>query len=178
MPHSKTRTPNHQSRKRFQLSSQFIKRLSSYLVLSTTLTLGISYAANSYQWDSDANAGNNNAATQAGLGGPGAWDTTTARWWDGTGTDVAWNNATFDTAVFGGLVGGSVAVTAPVVAGGLKFNTGGYVIAPTSGNTLTLETASGNPAPVVTANASAKIGVSGGSGLMVTQGMTKNGGGT
>ena len=51
-----------------------------------------------------------------------------ARWWNGSSPDVAWNNAQFDTAVFGGLAGGTVTSARLVVAGGLTFNTGGYVI--------------------------------------------------
>jgi hypothetical protein len=34
-----------------------------------------------------------------GSGGGGTWDTTSANWYNGT-TDVVWNNANNDTAVF------------------------------------------------------------------------------
>lgn len=172
------KSPNSASRRSVWKSPAFIKRLSSWLVLTTAITLAASYGAQIYQWDPDANAANNNVPnTGDGLGGGGTWDTAASRWWNGVNPDQPWNNGTFDTAVFGGLTGGTVTVGAPVVAGRLVFNTGGYVVTPTSTNTLTLETAPGDPAPVVTANANATIGVSGGSGLAGTQGLTKNGGG-
>lgn len=152
-----------------------------WFVLSIVFVAGISWAANTLFWDPDANATGNNASTQANLGGAGTWNTTTSNWWDGSASDTTWNNANSDTAVFGGSTGGTVTVGAPVVAGSLVFDTGGYTIKPSGTNTLTLQTAAGDPAPVIVANANATIGVpvaSGGGGLVGTQGLTKRGGGT
>src|SRR4051812_33321361 len=35
-------------------------------------------------WDNDTSAANNNAASGAGLGGTGTWDSAAAKWYDGT----------------------------------------------------------------------------------------------
>src|SRR5437870_1479909 len=67
-------------------------------------------AASRY-WDSDGNGGNNIFSTgppvvETGFGGAGTWDTTNAKWWDGSSsTDVVWNNSGADDAIFGSTVG-------------------------------------------------------------------------
>src|SRR5678815_2586407 len=89
--------------RRTRLSPQFIKRLSSWLVLSTALTIAVRSATR--YWDADGNA-TGNVVSGAGLGGTGNWNTTTASWWDGaTSPDVAWNNANVDAALFRGTAG-------------------------------------------------------------------------
>ena len=81
-------------------------------------------------FDSDANAAN--GATDGG----GAWDTTTANWFNGS-TDVVWPNTAADTAVFGaGGTGGTVNVST-VNAGTIQFNVSGYNLA---GGTINLST--------------------------------------
>ena len=80
----------------------------------------------SLNWDPAATGGPSG-------GGAGTWDTTALQWWNGT-ADSPWNNAGNDTAIFGGT-GATVALGTGITAGGLIFNTGGYVV---SGNTLTL----------------------------------------
>lgn len=71
--------------------------------------------------------------------GMGAWNTTTANWYDGT-NDVLWANTTADTAIFGvGGTGGAVTV-GTVNVGLIQFNptvTTGYTL---SGGTITLGT--------------------------------------
>ena len=51
----------------------------------------------SLYWDNDANAGNNNVGTGAGLGGSGNWDTSANKWFNGSanGPWAANNNAVF-----------------------------------------------------------------------------------
>ena len=92
------------------------------------------------QWDPDA--------TPPPSGGSGNWNTTGAFWFNGT-TDVPWNNANLDSAIFAGTAG-TVTLTEPITAAGLQFDTAGYTI---TGNTLTL----GGTAPTVEANTSARI---------------------
>ncbi|TCO92740.1 autotransporter-associated beta strand protein [Chthoniobacter flavus] len=149
-----------------------------WFALTFVLLAGVAISANVLFWDPDTNATGNNSATQANLGGAGTWDTTTNNWWDGVATDTTWSNDNFDSAVFGGTSGGSVTLGAPIVVGRITFNTGGYTVKPSGTNTLTLQTADGDPAPVIVANANATIGVSGGAGLVGNQGMVKAGGGT
>jgi fibronectin-binding autotransporter adhesin len=62
------------------------------------------------------------------------WNTTTDNW-VGAAT---WNNATPDQAVFGPTGVGTVTLAAPITAGGITFNTAGYIIAGNAANTLTL----------------------------------------
>src|SRR4051812_27496739 len=100
--------------RRTRLSPQFIKRLSSWLVLSTALTLAVRSATR--YWDADTVATGNVAATGVNLGGTGNWNTTTNAWWDGVaGSDVAWNNSNLDDAFFRGTAG-TVTATTPIIA--------------------------------------------------------------
>jgi hypothetical protein len=56
-------------------------------------------------WDSDGTgAGSSSLFTGSGLGGAGTWDTTNARWWDGSAYGI-WNNGNLDTALFWGTAG-------------------------------------------------------------------------
>ncbi len=68
------------------------------------------------------------------LGTSGTWGTA-SNWWTGGPSDVTWNNANNDTAVFAGTVG-TVTLGGSQNAGGLTFSsTGGYTL---TGNTLNL----------------------------------------
>ncbi|TCO93623.1 autotransporter-associated beta strand protein, partial [Chthoniobacter flavus] len=127
-------------RKGAKPSRFFIRRLSSWLVLSTALTLGASKVAHAstLYWDADGNASGDVISSGAGLGGPGTWDTSTSLWWDGVSLgDVAWSNSTnaFDTAFFTGTAG-TVTVSGTIDAGVLAFNTSGYLL---SGGTINLD---------------------------------------
>src|SRR3954466_10835018 len=89
-------------------SAGFIKRLSCWLVLSTALTIGTTRGlrAATYYWDADGSAANDNVSLGTGLGGGGAWDTSSLFWFTSpTSTDGAWPNLTTDTAVFTGTAG-------------------------------------------------------------------------
>jgi hypothetical protein len=130
MPNPSKSPKRQKSRK---LSANFIKRLSSWLVLSTALTLGLQRSAKSQTsifWDP---LGNGNV-TGIPSGGSGTWDTTDAFWWQGSigtpGPDSTWPNANTDVAVFGGTAGVVTINNSGmgVIANGLTFNTGGYVI--------------------------------------------------
>jgi fibronectin-binding autotransporter adhesin len=82
-------------------------------------------------WDGgDASAANNNAATGAGLGGPGGWDNlASANWWDGvSAADQAWNSANNDTAIFWGPTPANISLNSAVTASLLDFRTSGYGI--------------------------------------------------
>lgn len=76
-------------------------------------------------------------------GGTGAWNTTSALWFNGA-TYQAWNNATLDSAIFGASAG-TVTLAAPISAHNLTFNAGGYTLME---STLTF----GGTTPTVTTN--------------------------
>ena len=81
-------------------------------------------------WDPQQSGGTN-------LGGAGTWANGTALWYNpATHTDVAWNNANGDTAVFDGTAG-AVTIGSGVTAGGIDFETDGYAL---SGAAITLTT--------------------------------------
>jgi len=128
------RSSQNTPRSRSRFTPFFVRRLSSWLVLSTALTVivgeALTYDAsgNAYSWDADGNAIGNNAGTGAGLGGSGVWDTSSSLWWDGVNPLTPWPNvmiAPVDTAVFMG-VGGLVQVGAPITVGTLTFNLAGF----------------------------------------------------
>src|SRR5689334_4784565 len=67
-------------------------------------------------WDSSG------ANAAAPVDGSGNWDITSLLWSNGA-SDVAWNNAGLDTAVFGNNgTAGTVALTAPITVAGITFN--------------------------------------------------------
>ncbi|MEQ1750931.1 MAG: hypothetical protein ABL974_15995, partial [Prosthecobacter sp.] len=105
-------------------------------------------------------------------GGTGTWDDlTTNNWFNGA--NVQWNNTNFDTAVFGGAAG-TVTLGMPITAGGLTFNTNGYLL---TGSTLTLAPPSGVNSPLVAVNGlGTRATLS--SLLSGTSGFTKSGNGT
>lgn len=102
-----------------------------------------------------------------GLGGSGIWDTTTPNWWNGASADVVWPNSATDTAVFSGT-GGLMTLGAPVLVGGLQFDSDGYTL---SGGTLTL-----GGAATINVAAGSQVGIL--SDIAGTAGLTKNGAGT
>ena len=112
-----------------------------------------------------------NGAT-AGLGGAGAWNTTSQFWSESSGGTVgpyhAWNNGGVDNAIFAGT-GGVVTLGAPITAHSLAFQANGYTI---TGNTLTLGGAgpqisySGGNAAIINSV------LAGGAGLTVKGGST------
>lgn len=161
-----------------QRPAQPRRRGASWLVLSTAMAFMLPQAVRAVElsWDPDGIPGNNVPLTQAGLGGAGVWDTTTPQWWNGTST-LPWVNASKDTAVFGGITGGTVTFAAPAVVGGITFNTGGYTIIPDGTNTLTLD--NGASKAIIRTNADGLIGLNANTfALKGTNGFIKEGGGT
>ena len=140
-----------------RFSPQFIKRLSSWIVLSTSLLVGLGKAltleskAATLYWDADGNVAGDSTTTGVGLGGNGNWDTGSALWWDGSsGSLTTWPNSGSDTAIFTGAAG-SVLLNAPISVATLTFNTAGFNLTGdgTAGsNTLTLSGA----APAIQVN--------------------------
>ena len=140
-----------QRQRRARLSPHFIKRLSSWLVMSTTLTLGVATvtrAAATLFWDSDATAGN--GATD----GSGTWISGVSTFFNpAIGLDVATGSA--DIAQFGS--GGTLSSVATVNVG--TQTVGGLVFGVTSGSGYTL---AGNAAgQVLTVGASGLLMLSG-----------------
>ncbi|MEZ0256301.1 MAG: beta strand repeat-containing protein, partial [Chthoniobacter sp.] len=183
------------SRKSARFSPFFIRRLSSWLVLSTALTLGAATAAHAstIYWDQDQNGINNSLGNGSlGLGALGTWDATSTQWWNGTqlAADQAWVNANNDTAAFWGTAG-TVTLGTNITAGGLLFNTASYVIN-TGANTLSfgatndaitmnnIASAAGNTAASATitgqVGGSGNVTISGGAGGgLVANTLTLNG---
>jgi autotransporter-associated beta strand protein len=64
------------------------------------------------------------------------WNTTSANWT----APAVWNNANVDSAIFGAVGSGPVAVTVPVTARGLQFNATSYSL---TGSTITLAAGGG-----------------------------------
>ena len=151
----------------FRPLSISLGRFASALACCAAIAAGIGNAgAATYYWDNDAVALGNNAATGAGLGGAGTWDTTATKWWNIT--DVAWPNLTTDTAIFTGTAG-TVTLGTAINVNTLSFVSNGYTIA---GNTLTL--AGTTPTIQVAAGQTATIS----SVLAGSAGLVKSGTGT
>jgi autotransporter-associated beta strand protein len=126
------------------------------MVAAALLGVGVSRApqakaANLY-WDNDADSANNSISTGAGLGGTGSWDTSAAKWFDGT-NGLAWTNSSQDVAYFTGTAG-TVTLTEPITIGGLVFSGTDFTVA---GQTLTLASGSGAPAISLTNGNTATI---------------------
>jgi fibronectin-binding autotransporter adhesin len=120
-------------RRNSPLGPQFRRRLSSWLALSTVLTLGTARpakATNLY-WDPDGNPANNvfTGGLYDGEGGAGTWDTSSSVWYNpSTGLEQVWNNANNDTAVFAGTISGVPTIQdGGITVGGLDFETGGMI---------------------------------------------------
>lgn len=103
------------------------------------------HAPRSATWDA-------NAETSGAQDGSGTWSYALVNWWSGSFDDY-WNDT--DSAVFG--VGGAGPYTVTlgdnITANAITFNTGGYTITNSSGQTLTLQTNG-----TITANGAATIG--------------------
>jgi autotransporter-associated beta strand protein len=125
--------------------------------------VGVQAALPHGYWDGDANAGNNNVANGAGLGGNGTWDAGSARWYNGTSDNAYSANS---NVVFAGT-GGTVTLASPQAASSLHFKSNNYTI---TGSTLTLN------APTITVDAGAIAAID--STISGTKGLIKNGGGT
>lgn len=159
-----------QKRRKRAASPQFIRRLSSWLVLSAGLFVGAetAYSVLNLQWDPDTNAGNNIPGSDAGTGGAGTWGNTLSQFWlPFTTPDQAWSNTTNanDTVTFAGTAG-TVTLANPISAGALVFNTTGYTM---TGSTLTLSGSGSNPGTVDfgsnLAAATISSAIAGGNGL-------------
>jgi autotransporter-associated beta strand protein len=85
--------------------------------------------------------------TGAASGGTGTWDTVNLQWFDGA-ADVAWNNATPDSAVFAGTAG-TVSLAGPITAAALSVNSNNYVI-DLNGSNLTVNGNTGGSAALGT----------------------------
>lgn len=99
-------------------------------------------------WDTDP-------ATAGAQDGAGTWDTVATNWLN-ISTNVAWNNANPDSAIFGnGGAGGVVTLAEPITISNLTFNAvSGANTYRISGSTLTLSAA---PTNVILMTASAAI---------------------
>jgi len=118
------------------------RRSRQLVVASATLAVAATtWAAAVRSWDPQG--------TVPPVGGAGSWDLSTLQWWDGSGLR-AWDNGSNDTALFSGN-GATVTVAAPVSAGGLEFDTGGYQLSAGTGGALTL---TGTAPEINVANAS------------------------
>ncbi len=152
----------HNPKKRKGLSPQFIRRLSSWLILSTALTVAVRSASTLY-WDSDGSAAGNDANAGTNLGGSGTWTNAGTTWWDGTSaTDTSWNSLDVAAFVAPPASTATVNVGEPITVGGLSFNSAGFTLTGTGANILTITGVVGPataPLPLgITASASATIG--------------------
>ncbi len=102
-----------------------------------------------------------------GGGGTGTWNTSTARWFNGS-TFQNWSNAALDDAVFGGTAG-TVTLGTAITAHSLIFNVTGYTV---TGNTLTL----GGVTPTISVVPAGSAAID--STIAGTAGLTETGGGT
>ena len=133
----------------------------------SVFSISAAYSQSSIFWDGGVAdiAGDGNGAS---AGGTGTWNTTLLNWDAGASPHVAWNNSNNDTAVFAGTAG-TVTLGTGITAGGLTFNTNGYII---TGSTLTL---AGTSTPVVNVSTGTTT-IS--SDIAGTNGFEKTGGGT
>ncbi|MDB6119858.1 MAG: uncharacterized protein JWO08_3639, partial [Verrucomicrobiaceae bacterium] len=124
-----SRTPKTQ--RRYSPALQLIRRHLQKPVTAVLLTCFSMWTVRiegaTLTWDSDGTLG-------VPTGGTGVWDTASNSW-DG-GTIQPWTNGS-NLAQFGGTPG-TVTLGAPITAGGLIFNAGGYTLAGTGANPLTL----------------------------------------
>jgi fibronectin-binding autotransporter adhesin len=127
-----------------------------------------------FYWDTDGSALTNDAATGVGLGGTGAWDSSTPSWWD-LAALTAWPNTSADHAIFSGAyVPGmpplnTVTLSGAITANKLSFSRSGYTLSGgdliLAGTTPTLHASLGESATINSLIAGAA-------------GLTKTGGGS
>lgn len=92
--------------------------------------------AATYYWDADGIGAGSSPVLGTGLGGTGAWDTSSPLWFSPlTGADGIWPNLTTDAAIFTGTAGTVTLGGGGVNAGSLQFFTTGYTL---GGGALTL----------------------------------------
>ncbi len=122
-------------------------------------------------WDGGtADIGTNGDGASAG--GAGTWNTVLKNWDQGSGlAHLAWDNASGDTAIFGGASAGTVTLQGALTAGGIAIvnSSGTYTI---SGSSITLAGAA--PLITVTRNGNISSKLSG----SPAGGLTKNGSAT
>jgi len=103
-------------------------------------------AATTLTWDA-------NLAQPGAQGGPGTWANAAGGWFNGT-SNVTWNNANADSALFAGTAAGTVTISGTAVAQFLTFNTPGYTL---TGGSLKLGNGSGGVNAGIHANADVTI---------------------
>ncbi len=136
-------------------SSRLLQRAAQLMPPSVlTIALGIvllaipRIARPATTWDADT-------GTAGAQDGTGTWDTSTAKWWNGS-ADVAWPNTTSDTAIIGAGSGaaGTINVSGTITLNALTFNaagSGNYLLS--GGTALSF----GGTTPTLTATANATI---------------------
>src|SRR6187455_1786112 len=143
-------------RKGPRFSPHFIKRLSSWLVLSTALTIAVRSAT--LYFDNDG-TGVGNATTGPGLGGSGTWENggANADWWSAPNPTLqTWNNANSDTATFVDTPG-TVTLNGNITAAKLVFNRGGFNLVAGTAPNLTLNDPAGIVVNALASNAATTI---------------------
>lgn len=108
------------------------------LFLLTVLSPQDSAQAATLYWDSDSSIAGDNA-DGTGLGGAGAWDLSTANWWNGASLGL-WPNTSADTAIFSAPLTllptlSTVTLSSGITAGQLSFLRSGFTL---TGGDLTL----------------------------------------
>lgn len=143
------------------------------IVLLALWQIGQPLQAATFYWDVDGStAGNNTDGT--GLGGTGAWNTTSNNWWD-TANLVAWPNTSVDQAVFsaayvpGAPLLYTVTLNSGITANKLSFLRSGYTL---TGGDLTLA----GTTPTLHAGLGETAIIN--SQILGSAGLTKTGGGT
>jgi autotransporter-associated beta strand protein len=118
------------------------------IVLASSLA---SARAASLTWDTDGVSG-------GATGGAGAWNTA-GNFWDNSGVMTTWNNATPDSAIFGGTAG-LVTLGANIIADSVTFNTAGYTL-DLGANRLANNTFAGSGALTLLGNGGSNVLASG-----------------
>lgn len=133
---------------------------------------GQTLQAATFYWDTDTSTAGNNA-DGTGLGGTGAWDTSTTNWWD-TANLVLWPNTNVDEAIFSGPFSilptlNTVTLVSGITANQLRFLRSGYTL---TGGDLTLA----GTTPTLHANLGESATID--SQILGSAGFTKTGGGS
>ncbi len=128
--------------------------------------------AATFYWDTDTSTVGN-SADGTGLGGTGAWDTSTTNWWDTTNL-VLWPNTNVDEAIFSGPFSilptlNTVTLSSGITANQLRFLRSGYTL---MGGDLTLA----GTTPTLHANLGESAAID--SQILGSAGLTKTGGGS
>ncbi|MCX6857086.1 MAG: autotransporter-associated beta strand repeat-containing protein, partial [Verrucomicrobia bacterium] len=159
----------------FQVLRQNRLWISRFLAVFMALwQIGQPLQAATFYWDADT-TDSGNTVDGIGLGGTGAWDTTTSNWWPvPAGPLTIWGNTSSDIAIFSGSYAlpptlNTVTLSTGITANQLRFNRGGYTL---TGGDLTL--AGTTPTLYTSMGESATIG----SQLLGSAGLTKTGGGS